>query len=98
MSPYDTDDDGLSETPARALAMVLRGDRILMVKHRHEGQEWWCLPAGSARHLAGELKPSFEHDDIAWYDPAGLPDDLPDWMVTLIDMAKAADGRRRIPD
>ncbi|MDE0684287.1 MAG: NUDIX hydrolase, partial [Candidatus Poribacteria bacterium] len=20
--------------------------RILMVKHRHEGEEWWCLPGG----------------------------------------------------
>ena len=31
---------------SRAQCIVHRQKRILMVKHRHEGQEWWCLPGG----------------------------------------------------
>lgn len=30
----------------RAQCIVFRGDRVLMVQHRHQGQEWWCLPGG----------------------------------------------------
>lgn len=30
----------------RAQCIVHRGERLLMVKHRHEGVEWWCLPGG----------------------------------------------------
>ena len=30
----------------RAQCIVHRGNRILMVKHRMEGSEWWCLPGG----------------------------------------------------
>lgn len=30
----------------RAQCLVTRGDRILMVKHRVDGQEYWCLPGG----------------------------------------------------
>lgn len=31
----------------RVQAIVHRDDRILMVKHRHGGREWWCLPGGA---------------------------------------------------
>jgi 8-oxo-dGTP diphosphatase len=31
---------------ARAQCIVRRGHKLLMVKHRQEGQEWWCLPGG----------------------------------------------------
>ena len=37
---------------SRAQCIVHRQKRILMVKHRHEGEEWWCLPGG--RMEAGE--------------------------------------------
>jgi 8-oxo-dGTP pyrophosphatase MutT (NUDIX family) len=30
----------------RAQCIVYRGNRILMVKHRLDGSEWWCLPGG----------------------------------------------------
>jgi 8-oxo-dGTP pyrophosphatase MutT (NUDIX family) len=30
----------------RAQCIVHRGNRLLMVKHRMEGSEWWCLPGG----------------------------------------------------
>ncbi len=30
----------------RAQCIVRRGSSILMVKHRVEGVEWWCLPGG----------------------------------------------------
>ncbi len=30
----------------RAQCLVIRGRQILMVKHRHRGNEWWCLPGG----------------------------------------------------
>ncbi|MDD5704898.1 MAG: NUDIX hydrolase [Kiritimatiellae bacterium] len=31
----------------RVQAIVIRGTRVLMVKHRQDGQEWWCLPGGA---------------------------------------------------
>ena len=31
---------------SRAQCIVVRGNRLLMVKHRHAGEEWWCLPGG----------------------------------------------------
>ena len=31
---------------SRAQCIVYRQKRILMVKHRHAGEEWWCLPGG----------------------------------------------------
>ena len=31
---------------SRAQCIVHRQNKILMVKHRHEGEEWWCLPGG----------------------------------------------------
>ena len=37
---------------SRAQCIVHREKRILMVKHRHEEEEWWCLPGG--RIEAGE--------------------------------------------
>ena len=30
----------------RAQCIVHRGHKILMVKHRPDGSEWWCLPGG----------------------------------------------------
>ena len=30
----------------RVQAIVIRDGRVLMVKHRWHGQEWWCLPGG----------------------------------------------------
>ncbi len=30
----------------RSQAIVVRGDRILMVKHRMDGREFYCLPGG----------------------------------------------------
>ena len=31
----------------RVQAIVVRGTRVLMVKHRGDGGEWWCLPGGA---------------------------------------------------
>ena len=31
---------------SRAQCIVHRQKKILMVKHCHEGKEWWCLPGG----------------------------------------------------
>ena len=31
---------------SRAQCIVRRQKTILMVKHRHEGEEWWCVPGG----------------------------------------------------
>jgi RimJ/RimL family protein N-acetyltransferase/ADP-ribose pyrophosphatase YjhB (NUDIX family) len=36
----------------RVQAIVVRDDRILMVKHRQDGEEYWCLPGGALE--AGE--------------------------------------------
>lgn len=30
----------------RSQCIVTRGARILMMKHRRDGSEWWCLPGG----------------------------------------------------
>jgi 8-oxo-dGTP diphosphatase len=30
----------------RAQCIVCRGNKILLVRHRHHGEEWWCLPGG----------------------------------------------------
>lgn len=30
----------------RVQAIVTRDHRVLMVKHRQDNQEWWCLPGG----------------------------------------------------
>ena len=30
----------------RAQCVVHRGSRLLLVRHRHEDKEWWCLPGG----------------------------------------------------
>jgi 8-oxo-dGTP diphosphatase len=30
----------------RAQCIVHRGNKLLMVKHRQDGKEWWCLPGG----------------------------------------------------
>ncbi len=37
---------------SRSQAIVVRGDRILMVKHTMEGRDFYCLPAGGIE--AGE--------------------------------------------
>ncbi|MFC1900272.1 NUDIX domain-containing protein [Chloroflexota bacterium] len=31
----------------RAQCIVHRDNKILIVKHRHENDEWWCLPGGA---------------------------------------------------
>lgn len=31
----------------RVQAIVVRDGRVLMVRHRHQGQEYWCLPGGA---------------------------------------------------
>lgn len=33
--------------PPRVQAIVVRDQRVLMVKHRSQGAEWWCLPGGA---------------------------------------------------
>jgi 8-oxo-dGTP diphosphatase len=33
----------------RAQCIVHHNDRILMVRHRFEGEEWWCLPGGGVK-------------------------------------------------
>ena len=38
---------------ARAQCIVHNTDRILMVKHRAGGVEWWCLPGGAIE--SGEI-------------------------------------------
>ena len=30
----------------RVQVIVIRNNRVLMVKHRQHGEEWWCLPGG----------------------------------------------------
>ena len=30
----------------RAQCIVFRDKKILMVKHKHDGKAWWCLPGG----------------------------------------------------
>ncbi|NOK62932.1 MAG: NUDIX hydrolase [Chloroflexi bacterium AL-W] len=30
----------------RVQAIVVRDNRVLMVKYQQDGQEWWCLPGG----------------------------------------------------
>jgi 8-oxo-dGTP diphosphatase len=34
---------------ARAQCIVQRNSKILMVRHRFEGREWWCLPGGGVK-------------------------------------------------
>jgi len=31
----------------RVQAIVVRNSRVLMVKHSHNGEDWWCLPGGA---------------------------------------------------
>jgi ADP-ribose pyrophosphatase YjhB (NUDIX family) len=38
---------GWKMTMPRVQAIVVRGNSVLMVKHRQDGQEWWCLPGGA---------------------------------------------------
>jgi 8-oxo-dGTP diphosphatase len=37
----------MAERLERAQCLVVRENKILMVKHRHGGEEWWCLPGGA---------------------------------------------------
>jgi len=37
----------MSERLERAQCLVVRENKILVVKHRHKGEEWWCLPGGA---------------------------------------------------
>lgn len=34
----------------RAQALVVRGKRVLMVKHRQDGEEYWVLPGGGIKN------------------------------------------------
>ncbi len=34
----------------RAQCIVHRHGKLLMVRHRFEAQEWWCLPGGGVKH------------------------------------------------
>jgi ADP-ribose pyrophosphatase YjhB (NUDIX family) len=31
----------------RVQVIVVKADAVLLVKHRQDGQEWWCLPGGA---------------------------------------------------
>lgn len=33
----------------RAQCIIHRGRKILLVKHRYKGEEWWCLPGGAVK-------------------------------------------------
>jgi ADP-ribose pyrophosphatase YjhB (NUDIX family) len=33
----------------RAQCIVQSGSQVLMVKHRQNGEEWWCLPGGGIK-------------------------------------------------
>jgi ADP-ribose pyrophosphatase YjhB (NUDIX family) len=35
------------EIMPRVQAIVVRDGRVLLVKHRQKGEEWWCLPGGA---------------------------------------------------
>jgi len=37
----------MPEFSGRAQCIVHRSGKILMVKHRHGGEKWWCLPGGA---------------------------------------------------
>ena len=37
----------MPEFTGRAQCIVHRNEKILMVKHRQDGEEWWCLPGGA---------------------------------------------------
>lgn len=37
----------MSERQRRSQCLVTRENKILMVKHRYRGEEWWCLPGGA---------------------------------------------------
>ena len=34
---------------ARVCAAIIQGDKILMVKHRHDGKSYWTLPGGGVQ-------------------------------------------------
>lgn len=38
---------GRMQGRTRAQCVVHRENRLLMVRHRHRGMEWWCLPGGA---------------------------------------------------
>lgn len=37
----------MTELTGRAQCIVHRKGKILLVKHRRHGEEWWCLPGGA---------------------------------------------------
>ncbi|MEE1568935.1 MAG: NUDIX hydrolase, partial [Alphaproteobacteria bacterium] len=49
--PHNAENHHLRQEPC----IVCRANRILMVKHRVENQEWWCLPGGG---LEGKETPA----------------------------------------
>ena len=38
--------EALDRRSIRAQCIVCRGDKLLMVQHRLNGESWWCLPGG----------------------------------------------------
>ena len=38
---------GVEPVMPRVSAIVLRGDRVLMVQHCVDGVQWWCFPGGA---------------------------------------------------
>ncbi len=38
----------------RAQCIIHRANKVLMVRHHHQGKEWWCLPGGA---IEGEESP-----------------------------------------
>ena len=59
----------------RAQCIVHRKNRLLMVKHRLNGEEWWCLPGGgieegespseaAVRELKEELNIEVNEEDL----------------------------------
>ena len=36
-----------AEYPGRTQCIVHRKNRLLMVRHRQNNEEWWCLPGGA---------------------------------------------------
>jgi hypothetical protein len=47
---------------ARAQCIAYRGDRLILAKHRRNGEEWWCLPGGKRYSL---VLNGFQGEDLS---------------------------------